>query len=215
MGGIFTVTQLRHSGRGIIVILLSLALGLPMACATPSSVSPAESPATHPMLTRSAHKKMFQGYVDYSEGLQGFKVLVMSNRGDWSWRSRATYEAALNDVMTACVGYTILGGCRLFAVGDTIVWDMPREEREKVIAEYKFGKSIAVDTEAPLGKNAVDGFEEYKMAYVLKAFKVFIVADDGAWARGIRPTYEEAVERAMEGCEYYAGRRGTCQLFAV
>ena len=159
---------------------------------------------------------LFQKYLAYHEGPRTFKVFVMSMRDAASYRSRMTYESALGEALTSCASLTGLSGCQVFAVGNTIVWDMSRDEQEIIIAEYKASKMTpSIVTKAPLHRRALAGFQEYERATVGPLFKVFVLADDGSWSYRIRPTYEDALRDSMEGCEKYASRRGLCRTFAV
>ena len=95
--------------------------------------------AQHPMLARP---KVFEAYEKYElrfEGDNSFKVFALANDGAWTWRMRPTLDAAIEETMTECAMYTNLSGCRLFAVGNTIVWDMPEEEQKMVLAKYRSG----------------------------------------------------------------------------
>jgi hypothetical protein len=89
-------------------------------------------------------------------------------------------------------------------------------EQKKVIAEYKSSKTpISIEGTAPLGSSALGGFGGYQSAYDLEQFKVFVYADDGAWAYRMESTYEDALRFAMDACDGHARRRGLCRLFAV
>jgi hypothetical protein len=72
----------------------------PLKCRSAEAITVSDSSFDHPDLNSTRHQRMFQSYLDYFESFQGFKVLVMSVDGAWSWRSRATYEAELKDAMT-------------------------------------------------------------------------------------------------------------------
>ena len=175
-----------------------------------------DSTFPHPKLNSARHKKEFQDYLRHFEGPQGYKVLVMSPRGAFAWLSRASYEMALNDTINWCAERTTLAGCKLFAVGDTIVWDMSLTEQEKVIGAYKASKTpISIEVTAQLSTSAIGGFGGYQSAYDLEQFKVFAYSDDGAWAYRMESTYEDAFRFAMDACDGYARRRGLCRLFAV
>jgi hypothetical protein len=187
----------------------------PLECRSVESLTVADSNMKHPKLISARHQRMFQDYLDNFEGSQGFKVFVMSNLGTSSWLSRATYENALKDAMTSCAGATNVAGCRLFAVGDTIVWDMTRDKQEKVIAEYKATKTpTSFDTTASLGSSSLLGFQNYELVTDDHRFKVFIFSESGNWSWRTRLTYEEALKDATDSCGQRA-RRGLCRLFAV
>ena len=79
----------------------------------------------------------FEGYQIYPD-LNAFKVFVLEDDWAWEYRNRDTYEAALKAAMDACDKHASRRGlCRLFAVGDTVVWDMSEKERDAVIEAYR------------------------------------------------------------------------------
>lgn len=172
--------------------------------------------AQHPMLARP---KVFEAYEKYElrfEGDNSFKVFALANDGAWTWRMRPTLDAAIEETMTECAMYTNLSGCRLFAVGNTIVWDMPEEEQKMVLAKYESKKTELNIANAPLSSGAIYMFNnDYKREDDCERYKVFVMSENGAWNFTTRPTFEEAQSDAIALCDFHAGRRRLCHLFAV
>jgi hypothetical protein len=179
-----------------------------------SYYSQAES-AQHQMLNRPSTLKAFEKYKMYYEGDQTFKAFVLANDGALSWRIRPTPQAAIDDAMTSCASNTGLAGCRLFAIGNTIVWDMSAQDRKDAIATYGKEKPQREIVDAPLSSSALWGFDTYLTTDDCDRFKVFMLAENGAWGKLTRKTYDEAFEETLLLCDQYARRRGLCRLFAV
>ncbi len=169
----------------------------------------------HPMLNRPSTSQGFERYTLYYEGDNTFKAFVLSNSGAWSWRIRPTPQAAIDDALTSCAANSYLAGCRLFAIGNTIVWDMSEREREDTIANYELGKTKLDLPDAPLSSSALWGFEIYLNVDDCEKFKVFLLAENGAWTQLERTTYEEVLKDAFNLCDIYAGRPGLCRFYAV
>jgi hypothetical protein len=171
----------------------------------------------HPKLSRPGARHNFENYKAATEVDSAFKVFVMSPIGASSWRVRSTFEQALKDALGACQGGTSADNCQLFAVGNTIVWDMSRSEQERIISEYKAGKlGTPIHTTAPLNQSGIRGFGSYRHSVEGKQFKVFMFNErSGSWAYRMRASYEEAVRDATSSCEEYSRQAGDCRLFAV
>ena len=117
--------------------------------------------------------------------------------------------------MTSCAGYTNLAACRLFAIGNTIVWDMSAQEQKDAIAKYGQEKPQRETVDAPLTSVGVAAFDRYLNIDDCERFKVFMLAENGALAKLDRATYDEAFQDTLLLCELRARRRGLCRLFAV
>ena len=159
-----------------------------------------------------------EDYRRYDEGNHGFKVIVMSAKTNLVyWAANPSYEAALEETVNACKGAGFSRSCRLFAVGETTVWDLTEGEQEKAIAKYRAGRSPPVDTAYSnllKGPGAKEVFEKYLDYEAGNGFKVFAMHPKGAIGYTARETYEAAEKRAMDNCKEYAKSWG-CKLFAV
>ncbi|NIM29683.1 MAG: hypothetical protein GTO67_12910 [Gammaproteobacteria bacterium] len=169
----------------------------------------------HEMLNRPSTAEEFKRYTLYFGGDSIFKAFALSNSGALSWRVRSTPEAAIRDAITSCASNNYGGDCRLFAVGNKIVWDMSDEERQATVMAYSREKTALDLPEAPLSSASLWALQIYWKVEDCDKFKVFLLADNGAWTKLDRPTYEEVLEDAFSLCDYYAGRPGLCRLFAV
>lgn len=91
-------------------------------------------------LTPHAGQLSEQGYRDYREwsDKRYFKVFYHADDGAWAWRSRSTLNAALKEASSSCEGHVSSAfGCRLFAVGNTVVWGKSEGHIAKVLAAYR------------------------------------------------------------------------------
>ena len=104
----------------------------------------------------------------------------------------------------------------MFAVGNTIVWDMSEEEQKKIFAKYESEKTELNIANAPLSSGSIYVFNNnYKREDDCERYKVFVMSENGAWNFTTRPTFEEAQSDAIALCDFHAGRRRLCHLFAV
>jgi hypothetical protein len=125
-------------------------------------------------------------------------------------------DAIAGQSSTECNRYTALAGCRLFAVGNTIVWDMPEGEQKRVFAKYESEKTELNIANAPLSSGPIYVFNnDYKREDDCGRYKVFVMSENGAWNFTTRPTFEEAESDAITHCDFHAGRRGQRHLLAV
>ena len=88
---------------------------------------------------QSAREEGFSAYLKYGEAFH-YKVFVAAEEGAWAYRIRETIDSALQKAMKACRDHVKVanntGRCRVYAVGDTVVWDMPEKERQEYIKAY-------------------------------------------------------------------------------
>ena len=178
--------------------------------------------AEHPMLISARVRNGFLDYRALDEGPDRFKIFALSPRGavgSWAYYIDAIYDQAVSLAMGHCAEGTDLAGCRLFAVGNTIVWDMSDKELQSVVASYKSQKltALPIATTARFYRGALSGYHRYK-AFTISELqaKVFVLSEDGSWASKFHPTFEEALQDALQTCENFTSRRhGSCRLFAV
>lgn len=178
----------------------------------------------HKMLVYDNNSRQgFEKYETYDEGMHSYKVFVMGPRKGttWSYRAELTYEAALNKALSSC--RTNNGGrkCKVFAIGDTIVWDMAEGEIQQVVAAYRANRT-EVDNPYPQGLESpmtIAAFNDYLAVDDEAVFKVFIKAKRGAFAYRKGSEYgaivKAATEHCKEGSSAAQGSSGACRLFAV
>lgn len=69
-----------------------------------------------------------------------YKVFVRNEYGAWAWIVRETFMNAKTEALTYCqkrsAEYEQPGMCRIYAVGDDVVWDMLEKDRLKIIEAY-------------------------------------------------------------------------------
>ncbi len=170
----------------------------------------------HPKLKTKASQEGYQRYLAHEEDWRAYKVFVISDDGAWAWLERTSYEGAIRDTTAKCNKHARQKGCRLFAVGNTVVVNMTREGQQQVVKKYGSQKSpSSIETEAPLHSAALAGFKAYQLRADSLKYKVFVLSDDGDWSYQAESTYEEALEVATDRCDAFASRRGLCQIFAV
>jgi TPR repeat protein len=142
-----------------------------------------------------------------------------------------TYEAAAEAALEGCEELSDFqsftsGGCRLLAVGNTIVWDMPEVEREQVVAAYRVSRAkIVIPSQLTLAdakilsSDGLAGFRRYIRMDAYGKFKVFAAARKGAWSYRSGVSYDTAAKAALDVCQSYAGsgysQSSKCRLFAV
>lgn len=88
------------------------------------------------------HPRMLQGFKQYqrADDFGEAKAFAKDSASAWSYRVRSSFEEAVEDAIEECQRYSKLPsswGCRLFAVGDTVVWDMSDKSVDEVIAAYQ------------------------------------------------------------------------------
>lgn len=80
-------------------------------------------------------RRGFMRYLSEKVGW-GFKAFAAAERGAWAWRQQSSIQATIDDALLSCRAYARGSPCRLFALGDVIVWKMSPEELEKVKRTY-------------------------------------------------------------------------------
>ena len=75
-----------------------------------------------------------EGYEDYREKVNdfGFWVFAVAENGAWAYRHRTFLNAAIDDALISCQSYSKGSPCKLFAIGDVVVWGMAESEVERV-----------------------------------------------------------------------------------
>jgi hypothetical protein len=100
----------------------------------PSAYGPARSGTSE-----ASRDTAFRAYQMFDEASK-YKIFVRNGAGAWAWRVRETFYAAWYEAMNACQNRSMETGqpraCRVYAAGDTIVWDMSEKEREGAINAY-------------------------------------------------------------------------------
>ena len=194
--------------------LIALPIFLASSFFSPNAAAQEEF-SDHPMLVRKPVRDLFETYWSYDEGDSLFKVFVMASDGVAYYYTRPTYEDALSGAMNRCASESSFS-CRVFAVGNTIVWDMTDSELARAISDYRTQKR-GPDSDllgVPLTSDSLKAFETYKsIDDGLHEFKVFVLSEDeDAWSYWRALRYEEAERGAMEGCWKHTRR---CRILAV
>ena len=96
----------------------------------------------NPYPTLLDHPRIAQGFKEYiaTNDAGRAKVFVKDPEGAWSHRVEGTLEEAIEEALQECRSHSELPGawgCRLFAIGDVVVWDMSESERVDVAGAYK------------------------------------------------------------------------------
>ena len=79
-----------------------------------------------------------------------FKLFAVGTQGAYAWWNGQSYEELYKWVMNSCGGLSNQGRCKLYAVGNTIVWEMSEAERDQVIAGYSSNQPDASENPYPL-----------------------------------------------------------------
>lgn len=102
-------------------------------------VSPSLRHLTRSGTTGASRDAAFRVYQKFDEAFE-YKVFVRNHEGAWAWLVRNHYYSAQSGAIKACQERSRESGqsgvCRLYAVGDDIVWDLPEKEREDIIMAY-------------------------------------------------------------------------------
>ena len=94
-----------------------------------------------PLLSREESLDVaFRAY-QKTDDSSSFKVFLRNDAGAWAFNARESFysawHAALSDCHRRSKDYEQTGNCRVYAVGDVMVWDMPGNERDAVIKAYE------------------------------------------------------------------------------
>ena len=90
-------------------------------------------------MSAASRDAAFRHYRLFDEGSE-YKIFVQAQEGAWAWRVRESFHAARLEAMQACHRRRAAGqtaGCRVYAAGNEVVWNMSESERKKVIEKYK------------------------------------------------------------------------------
>lgn len=178
-----------------------------------------ESALEHPKLLSGNRREKFQDYWELTEGEYFAKVFAMSEDDAWGYRTGPTLEAAERAAIAGCERHSS-GPCRSFAVGNSIVWDLPADERARVIEAYREKRSpwpenLEVLRDTPMSISAYKNFLSYEAYDAGEKYKIFVLAEDGAWSKRTRTDLDIAIKAALEGCEKHTSLPGSCRLLSV
>jgi hypothetical protein len=105
----------------------------------PLIVTPSEYSVVRSGSNEVSRDTAFHDYRMIDEA-SNYKIFIQNLDGAWAWRVRETFYAAQDEAMGACHKRAWEnkqpGVCRVYAAGDTVVWDMSPKEREIVIKAY-------------------------------------------------------------------------------
>ncbi|HSS63944.1 MAG TPA: hypothetical protein VLS27_05890 [Gammaproteobacteria bacterium] len=181
----------------------------------------ARAAGNHIGLSSPDTRYAFQEYLAQKEGA-GYKVFMLAVNGAYAWAARRSYDSALKMASDNCRRHAAPRRCELYAVGDTVVWGLSKQEQKDSIAAYKTRVGVPEYHSADslpeiFTVKGAEAFTEYKFwKEGPNLFKVFVLSHYGAWSWNTDFSYEQAEREAIELCEQARhSRRGSCRPYAI